>query len=291
MSETSFVTCCPECQTRFSVSEGQLKIAAGKVRCGVCLQVFDAKKFTYQPPQAKPSHASPSTIRQRQIERPLTHKEPLDRSTDSVSTATPLTATRDARFVSRAKTTPKAKLHIPVEKISLSPAQQNQTSSLITKLFTSTISLLLVALLIAQVSWFKRTDWLNEPALRPFYAFFYDLADATLPARSAPELVRTYQLTLQPHEYHKDALRISLLIENSASFAQPFPSLQLEFMDVKGRNIAQRRFAPADYINADLFPDNVIPSQQPIQIQLDILNPGRRAVSYQVKLIPDSKNG
>ena len=34
------VTQCPNCQTRFRVTENQLQIAAGRVRCGACLTVF-----------------------------------------------------------------------------------------------------------------------------------------------------------------------------------------------------------------------------------------------------------
>ena len=34
------VTECPHCQTRFRVTESQLEIAGGKVRCGACLSVF-----------------------------------------------------------------------------------------------------------------------------------------------------------------------------------------------------------------------------------------------------------
>lgn len=41
MSE-SFVTQCPHCQTRFRVTRAQLGMARGSVRCGACLQVFNA---------------------------------------------------------------------------------------------------------------------------------------------------------------------------------------------------------------------------------------------------------
>jgi predicted Zn finger-like uncharacterized protein len=40
----SFVTQCPHCQTSFRVSHGQLSVARGMVRCGSCLQVFNAAK-------------------------------------------------------------------------------------------------------------------------------------------------------------------------------------------------------------------------------------------------------
>ena len=38
-----FVTECPECQAKFRVTEGQLRLANGRVRCGNCLSIFDAE--------------------------------------------------------------------------------------------------------------------------------------------------------------------------------------------------------------------------------------------------------
>ncbi|NBA95103.1 DUF3426 domain-containing protein [Pseudomonas sp. R5(2019)] len=40
----SFVTQCPHCQTSFRVSHTQLSVARGVVRCGACLQVFNAAR-------------------------------------------------------------------------------------------------------------------------------------------------------------------------------------------------------------------------------------------------------
>ncbi|QHF37265.1 hypothetical protein PS893_03109 [Pseudomonas fluorescens] len=40
----SFVTQCPHCQTSFRVSHAQLSVARGVVRCGSCLQVFNATR-------------------------------------------------------------------------------------------------------------------------------------------------------------------------------------------------------------------------------------------------------
>lgn len=60
MSEaaTGDVCACPACGTRFQVSEEQLAVAAGRVRCGACLAVFDAK--AQLSPQAEPAPASTS---------------------------------------------------------------------------------------------------------------------------------------------------------------------------------------------------------------------------------------
>ncbi len=41
---TSFITQCPHCSTRFRVSRSQLRAAHGTVRCGACMEVFNAAR-------------------------------------------------------------------------------------------------------------------------------------------------------------------------------------------------------------------------------------------------------
>jgi predicted Zn finger-like uncharacterized protein len=55
----SFVTQCPHCQTSFRVSHAQLSVARGVVRCGSCLQVFNAAKQLLE--QAGKEPVVPST--------------------------------------------------------------------------------------------------------------------------------------------------------------------------------------------------------------------------------------
>ncbi|WP_180961859.1 MJ0042-type zinc finger domain-containing protein, partial [Pseudomonas plecoglossicida] len=49
----SFVTQCPHCQTSFRVTHHQLSVARGVVRCGHCLQVFNAAKQLLEQNRAK----------------------------------------------------------------------------------------------------------------------------------------------------------------------------------------------------------------------------------------------
>lgn len=72
MTESSLLTRCPNCQTRFRVTQEQLGIAAGKVRCGNCMEVFNALEHrsrpeapaaaanTDQPPASQPPSATGS---------------------------------------------------------------------------------------------------------------------------------------------------------------------------------------------------------------------------------------
>jgi len=74
----SFVTQCPHCHTSFRVSHAQLSVARGVVRCGSCLQVFNAARQLLEqrtgnngaPPLAPPPKpavdAPPRAISQKQ---------------------------------------------------------------------------------------------------------------------------------------------------------------------------------------------------------------------------------
>jgi predicted Zn finger-like uncharacterized protein len=49
MTQNSLQTQCPHCQTRFRVTDEQLGIAKGKVRCGNCMEVFNAVEHQVAP--------------------------------------------------------------------------------------------------------------------------------------------------------------------------------------------------------------------------------------------------
>jgi len=89
----SFVTQCPHCQTSFRVSHAQLSVARGVVRCGSCLQVFNAAKqlleqhagkeavtpvapAIVQPAQAQPLVSEPPPV----VEAPVNDEPPAPRA-------------------------------------------------------------------------------------------------------------------------------------------------------------------------------------------------------------------
>ncbi|MDP9653228.1 UNVERIFIED_ORG: putative Zn finger-like uncharacterized protein [Pseudomonas putida] len=68
----SFVTQCPHCQTSFRVSHAQLSVARGVVRCGSCLQVFNAARQLLEQAGKEPPVAAPLP--------PVQPAEPLEAS-------------------------------------------------------------------------------------------------------------------------------------------------------------------------------------------------------------------
>ena len=58
---TGMVTQCPKCLTSFRVTEAQLTIADGNVRCGSCLHIFSAPSH-WLDEQSKTGFAAKITI-------------------------------------------------------------------------------------------------------------------------------------------------------------------------------------------------------------------------------------
>ncbi|MDX1597302.1 MAG: DUF3426 domain-containing protein [Marinobacter sp.] len=73
MTQSSLQTQCPKCDTRFRVTDEQLSIARGKVRCGNCMEVFNAVEH-----QVKPAAPTPPS-------QPIPPTSPDTASTGSAS--------------------------------------------------------------------------------------------------------------------------------------------------------------------------------------------------------------
>ncbi|TPG74525.1 DUF3426 domain-containing protein [Pseudomonas arsenicoxydans] len=72
----SFVTQCPHCQTSFRVSHAQLSVARGVVRCGSCLQVFNAAKQLLEQRSGKEAVAPVApTIAEPPAQRAISQKQ------------------------------------------------------------------------------------------------------------------------------------------------------------------------------------------------------------------------
>lgn len=96
----SFVTQCPHCQTSFRVSHAQLSVARGAVRCGACLQVFNAAKQLLEqrsnqsaavPPQVPATPPAPAPVPPENL--PVVHSEaPPPEPTPTPTAAEPFQA-------------------------------------------------------------------------------------------------------------------------------------------------------------------------------------------------------
>jgi len=409
----SFVTQCPHCQVRFRVSHAQLSVARGVVRCGSCLQVFNAARqlleqranaapsepqapvVTAPPPEAAIPEA-PRAISQKQwsaeeldldnldldeelakLERreiqhtqpvgterrqqgsdrrqkedtlsasretakaeeeqwaaslfsdppderaqtphvaddapepikptagkpkrtepsmsfeaveaddePVFHNKPADDDFDPPVTAEPdeLPPEEEAPHPRRKRPRPATTAHDDLlhdlEDDPLHLYAEKRSSGWGRRLLWGLLVLLAAAGLAGQYIAYQFDDLARQDAYRPWFQELCPTLGCTVPSRVDIAHIKSSNLVVRSHPEFAGALVVDAIIYNRAAFSQPFPLLELRFADLNGNMIASRRFKPAEYLSGELAGVSEMPSQTPIHIALDILDPGNKAVNY-----------
>ena len=142
------------------------------------------------------------------------------------------------------------------------------------------LTLLAAGLLAFQYVWFHFDEMARQDQYRPLFQQICPLVGCEVPTRVDIGRIKSSNLVVRSHPDFKGALIVDAIIYNRAPFAQPFPLLELRFADLNGQLIASRRFKPSEYLSGELAGRGEMPSQTPIHIALDILDPGPKAVNY-----------
>ncbi|MFK3920052.1 DUF3426 domain-containing protein [Pseudomonas fulva] len=142
------------------------------------------------------------------------------------------------------------------------------------------LTLIAAAMLALQYVWFHFDELSRQDQYRPLFEQVCPAVGCQVPSRVDVNRIKSSNLVVRSHPDFKGALIVDAIIYNRAPFAQPFPLLELRFSDLNGQLIASRRFKPAEYLSGELAGRGEMPSQTPIHIALDILDPGQRAVNY-----------
>ncbi|MCW8194430.1 DUF3426 domain-containing protein [Proteobacteria bacterium 005FR1] len=147
-------------------------------------------------------------------------------------------------------------------------------------LLWGSLSLAGMLMLIGQVAWLQFDQLSRQQPYRDLYAAVCPLIGCKLPSLAAPDLIRTSNLVVRSHPQAEGALMVDTILLNRASFEQPFPDLVLTFSNIHGQTLAARRFTPSEYLAGELAGQTRMPSNQPIHLSLEIVDPGPDAVNY-----------
>ena len=148
-------------------------------------------------------------------------------------------------------------------------------------------SLCLLALLAlpAQFFYYNFDALARDQRSRPLLESLCLIAQCELPARVDISRIRSANLLVRPHPEFPNALAIDVILYNRADFEQPFPVLQMHFTDAGGRDVANRRFRPEEYLSGELAGVRLMPPQTPIHVGLNMLDPGPQASGYRLEFL------
>ncbi|TBU99646.1 DUF3426 domain-containing protein, partial [Stutzerimonas kirkiae] len=142
------------------------------------------------------------------------------------------------------------------------------------------LNLLALLALAGQYIAYNFDELARQEQYRPWLERFCPSLGCTVPSRVDVSQIKSSNLVVRSHPEFDSALVVDAILYNRAPFAQPFPLLEIRFADLNGSQLASRTFKPGEYLAGELAGQTEMPSQIPIHIALDILDPGANAVNY-----------
>ena len=144
----------------------------------------------------------------------------------------------------------------------------------------ATAMVLLTAILTAQFLWQEMAVYSQLTRIRPLYEFGCQWLRCDLPVYSSLDEIRSDNLMVRSHPDRADAFVVNVEFRNTADFPQAFPILILSFNTAANGIVALREFSPVEYLDPGLLPVSLMPVATPVQIRLDLMDPGPDAVNY-----------
>ena len=152
-------------------------------------------------------------------------------------------------------------------------------------LLQSLLVLLLVLAFLAQLAYFLRGEIASrQPEARPWLEAACQWVGCRIPLARDLDLLRVEWSSLETDPEQPSQARLRVTLSNRSQAEQAWPYLILKLTDAKNAPLAQRAFAPADYLPRDRKPaDGVRPmSEQEFRVDLDLA--ALEAAGYEVRL-------
>lgn len=270
---------CPSCQTRYNVTQGQLKVADGRVRCGQCLTVFRVPSKTPKVSTIKDAPDIPKAKSQSVQQAPTETQSTSQIQTKLLSSAVaqrlqqrnlkhapdPLTLLRQIR-PDPLELIPSANMPGPSQKLGIIG------------------SLLALVLLAGQYLWFERAKLAQDALLHPLYAALCDQLDCSPPSSQSLPWLQTSHLLIRSQPEQPDTLEVLTGLINTGPLPARLPIMRLHFSNASGNILAADDFPPGIYL-ADTEITRLQPGQQ-YEFRLILQRPALGHLGYELDWLP-----
>ncbi len=284
-------TRCPHCKTQFRLNKDQLHIADGLVRCGVCDEVFNALEddpaCNTEAKVFAESHDEFSTenINNNHIENLPKEAIAEDHPVISDNKTDANIADTEAEF----------DLFQPDEEDNFSDNsvvpdkyrndRRRHSPTVISNLLWSLAILFLGFTLIIEYIWFNRNQLARLPEAQPWITQVCQHISCTRANLRNPAQIELLARNIYSQPDQKQALLVSVTLANHASYAQPYPDMQINFSDIRGHIVAARRFTPKEYLPISQNPHQLLPPELPVSFTMAIQDPGKQAMTYEFNFL------
>jgi predicted Zn finger-like uncharacterized protein len=291
----NYITSCPACETQFLLTKEQLKAYRGKVQCGNCEHIFNAKNrlteisddiHSAAEYQASIEAQSKDTS---QVAEEKAMSEVLNVVLESVPNLENLESTQPnnpyvEEIVVEAKQTYKANTPIEIEDLTANPKYHKPKTILNSWLIL--FGLLLAILAGLQTVYHQRTKIAAEyPQFKPYLVQACAVLNCEIDLPRNLDFFTIDDSDMQEDENHQNVIRFSSLLINNAPYAQTYPNIELTLTDTSDQPVLRKIIPPAEYLTNTSNVAAGIASRDEIRINLAINVTDLAVAGYRVLLV------
>ena len=277
----NYITSCPECGTQFLLQTEHLKAHRGKVQCGNCSHVFNAKNRLTEISDDITSAAEYQASLESAPEELLQVTENEATASSSEIEAVASEASNYIGEFSSVATEPEP---IAIEDLTTDPKFSRKKLKL--NLWYCLFSLILLILAALQTAYFMRTKLAAEyPQFKPLLKQGCALAHCEISLPKELDFLTIEDSDMQEDEKHQGVINFSSTLVNNASFTQTYPNIELTLTNAEDQPAIRRIIKPAEYLNTDTNINTGISANEQVHIKLAINASGTAVAGYRVLLV------
>jgi predicted Zn finger-like uncharacterized protein len=295
----NYITSCPACETQFLLTTEHLKAHRGKVQCGHCEHIFNAKNRLTEISDDIHSAAEyqASIEAQNNEETQVVDEKSFGEVLNVVLDAVP---NLDDLASNQTSKSPYISNNMP-EVISVFDVDQINAPIIIDDLTTNpkfatpktkiNAWLVLLGLLLAILAGLQSIYYLRTSIAADYPQFKPYLVQACVALQCEIELPKNLDFLalddsdMQEDHEHQNVIKFSSLLINNAAYAQAYPNIELTLTDTADQPVLRRLIKPSEYLASNTNVRTGIASREEMRINLSINVTGIAVAGYRVLLV------
>lgn len=282
----NYITSCPKCDTHFLISTEHLKAGHGKVQCGNCEHIFNAKNRLKE--ASENADAVVDAVEEETTE--ITNEEVA--AEQEVATQTVISENESNENPTVESIVIEAPIEAPASPATSSPffledltadPKFNQTKPK-NRYGLAALAVFLALVAGFQYVYFSRTELAAQyPQYKPLLSQACDLLHCKIALPQHLELLVIDDSDMQEDQNYQDVINFSGTLINHANFAQAFPDIELTLTNADDHPVLRKIIKPVDYLGALGDLESGLGPHDEIRIKLPIHTTDVQVSGYRVQ--------
>ncbi len=301
----NYITSCPACDTQFLLNKEHLKAHRGKVQCGNCEHIFNAKNRLTEIADDSASVAEYQSSLEVKADdvTEIANEKPIGDVLNNVLESVPnledlntteLNSSEEFQYTKPSNTHQHAPeaidayafnqtlAPITINDLTAGPKYQKTKLNLWGVLFC----LLLAILAGLQTIYATRAKIAAEyPQFKPYLAQACVLLKCKINLPKNLDAFAIDDADMQEDDLYQNVIKFSSLLINNAAYVQAYPNIELTLTDTANVPVLRRIIKPSEYLKANIHESSGIDAGEEVRINLAINVTDLAVAGYRALLV------